>query len=172
MSKEEKSPKTLPPRCTYRKNLSDAYVNYRNERKRIGYKTHPTAKQYKDFIRFFFYEMYLAIIFEDYTWFTPIGTFTVKARKRKNLKFAWIKAFDEATGQWIFKRKLPCYIRKYSYKFKWIKEPDFPRNIKFYTFKLINGFTKDDGRYLGNDGLRRRIVEASKDWRKSLPVVK
>lgn len=169
---EEKSKKTLPPRKSYRKNLSDAYKNYLENRKDIGYSSHPTMTQYRDFIRYFFHEMYLAILWEDYTWFTPIGTFTIKARKRKKMRFAWKRVYDTERGMWIYKRKIPSYVGKHTYRFKLIKDENFPNNMKFYSFKLIGGYVKEEDKYLGESGLIKRIVQATKDWKLNLPVVK
>src|SRR5690606_29712670 len=119
MEKKTKSPKTKPPRVHYGKNLSDGYQSFVKKQKEIGIKVFPTLSQYRDFVRYFFHEMYIAIIWKDYTWVTPIGTFYINGRKRPKGLVPLKNYFNEATGSWEVRKTISKVSSRKMYKMKW-----------------------------------------------------
>lgn len=163
---------TNPHKKRYRKDLRDAHREYVNERKGLGYTKHPTYKQYSGLIIDFFKEMFKLILFEDYTWMTIIGTFTLSAEKReiggdRGLIVDYRKSVD--MNKRIY--HLNDHSHNYVYRFTWLREGIRISNIKIYELQ-ISGYKRLRDEYLGKKGIVQYIKDASKDSSKDLPIPK
>lgn len=163
---------TNPHKKRYRKDLRDAHREYRRERKEIGYTDHPTYKQYSGVIIDFFKEIFKMILFENFTFVTNIGTFTLSAEK---VKFTDTKEPPIDVKRTIEKRKkffhLNDHSHGYIYRMAWITEGIMIKNIKIYELNMTR-YDKLAEEYLGRKGLSRYIREAATDRDKKLPIPK
>lgn len=163
---------TNPHKKRYRKDLRDAHREYVNERKELGYTKHPTYKEYSGVIIDFFKEIFKMMLFDNFTFVTNIGTFTLAAEKRKigGKKKPYVNIPESVKrGKKIL--HLNQHTHGYVYKLAWIRDGVRIRNLKIYELALAdNSRLKDE--YLGKRGIAKYLKETETDPTKSLPIPK
>lgn len=163
---------TNPHKKRYRKTIRDAHREYIRERKEIGYTNHPTYKQYSGFIVDFFKEIFKMILFDNFTFVTNIGTFTLAAEK-KTFSSSYQPPVD--IKETIDRRRKTYHINDHShgyvYRLAWIKEGKHIKNIKVYDLQLSRYKALKD-EYLGKRGIAKYIKDSATKKGISLPIPK
>lgn len=164
---------TNPHKKRYRKDLRDAHREYVRERKEIGFTGgHPTYHEYSGMVVDFFKEIFKMILFEDFTFVTNIGTFTLCANKREfgrkeEPKIDIVKTIEKGKKHYFINDHSYGYV----YKMAWIRDKVNIKNIKIYELK-ISSYKKLREEYLGKGGMADYIKESSRSGDKQLPIPK